>query len=387
LLVAAVALLVAVQVVRTSAVNAFAENRPDLAARIWRDHPEVELSGGMIAIANAARGRRPVDAAVFHQIEDAALRAPLAAEPYLVRGVQAQIAGNERLAVEAFDSARWRDGRSLPARYFLADYYVRQGDARRGLGEIAALARLAPNGVMSVAPYVATYAKDRSNWPRLRKLFRSEPSIEDRALTALTTDPANADTILALSTPERRGPDSMWLSALLGTLTQAGQYEKARAVWAAISHPRTQSRSLLYDPLLTEPEAPPPFNWTLTSSSVGLAERARGGGLHVMFYGQEDGVLAKQLLTLPSGRYRLAAPIAGPPTHAEALLWTLVCDATNAPIATTSLLGASGAWTFDVPGTCKGQRLELSGRSSDLPQRAEATIRRVDLTPERPNGR
>jgi hypothetical protein len=154
----------------------------------------------------------------------------------------------------------------------------------------------------------------------------------------------------------------------------------------AVSHARIEPGALIYDPRLTESKAPPPFNWALTSSSVGLAERARGGGLHVMFYGQEDGVLATQLLTLASGRYRLAAPIAGPPTHAESLQWAVVCDTTNAPIATTSLLGASRGWTFDVPGTCKGQRLELSGRSSDLPQRGEATIRSVSLAPERPNG-
>ena len=63
---------------------------------------------------------------------------------------------------------------------------------------------------------------------------------------------------------------------------------------------------LLFDPDFSKPEPPPPFNWALTSSTVGLAERQPGGRLHAIFYGQEDGALARQLLVLPPGRYHFS---------------------------------------------------------------------------------
>ena len=168
LLVIVLALLVATQVIRNSAVAALVDRNPDAAARVWPGHPAAEISLGMTAIGRAARQQQPVPPSIFAMMDDAARKAPLAPEPFLVRGVQAQLSGNIPLAIDAFAAAEHRDPRSLPAHYFLADALFRWGDSRRGLSEIGILARLAPGGVASVAPYVATYAKDRGTWPQLR---------------------------------------------------------------------------------------------------------------------------------------------------------------------------------------------------------------------------
>src|SRR3954451_10674077 len=138
LLALAVALLLAVLVVRNAAVEALADRNPDAAARIWAGHPTAQLSLALTEIGRAARERKPVQPAVFELVNDAATKAPLAPEPFLVRGVQAQLAGNVRLAIADFEAAQFRDPRSLAARYFLADAYFRTGDARHGLQEILA---------------------------------------------------------------------------------------------------------------------------------------------------------------------------------------------------------------------------------------------------------
>jgi hypothetical protein len=385
-IVALIAAVLGAQVVRNAIVSAFAETAPAAAERVWSGHPHVEISSGLIAIAKAARERQPANTAIFAQINDAAAKEPLAADPYLVRGVQAQLSGNLSLAEQAFRAASWRDGRSLPARYFLADLYFRKGDARNGLREVGALARLAPKGAETVAPYVAAYARNRSNWPQLRALFRSEPALEDLALVTLSNDAKNADTVLALSNPQRRGPDSLWLPGLLAHLNASAQYAKARQVWARVSRVRLDQNSLIYDPQFVRSEAPPPFNWLLASSTLGLAERQQGGGLHVLYYGQEDGALAEQLLTLPAGRYRFSSQLMGTPTNGASLQWALQCHGTNVPIASAGLDVASRGWRFDVPATCRAQRLELVGSSSDMPQQAEARIRGVSLVLERRNG-
>ena len=70
----------------------------------------------------------------------------------------------------------------------------------------------------------------------------------------------------------------------------------------------------------SKPVPPPPFNWALTTSGVGLAERQPGGRLHAIFYGNVDGVLASQLVAMPAGTYRVGMQLVGTPVHAETLL-------------------------------------------------------------------
>lgn len=381
-LVAVLALLLAAAVVRNAVVRMFAETDPAAAERVWPDHPAAEMRLAMIAIAEAARQGQAAPPTALRRIFAASVKAPLAPEPFLVRGVQAQLEGNRNLAERAFFAARWRDGRSLPARYFLADHYLRQGDTRRGLREVATLARLTPQGVSKLAPFVAAYARNASNWPRLRSVFRSEPALEEATLSVLAADAANADLVLALADRGRAGPKSSWLGPLLSGLVSAGQYEKARDVWERIARVQVDRGALIYDPRFTRAEAPPPFNWTLTSSTVGLAERQKGGGLHVIYYGQEDGALASQLLILPPGRYRLTTQ-GGTPGPASALEWRLVCERGNAAIASVPLDRAiRRGFAFEVPGSCPAQRLELFGSSSDVSHQTEVTIRGVSLTRE-----
>jgi hypothetical protein len=301
--------------------------------------------------------------------------------------VQAQLSGQTALAIQAFMAAEWRDPRSLPAHYFLADAFFRSGNSARGLQEVGALARLAPNGVVTVAPYIAAYARDRSTWPQLRELFRSNRDLENAALTALAADSANADAVMALVDPQLRATDTSWLPALLNSLINAGQYAKARAIWSSVAHVPVARGSAIYDAGFADAKSPPPFNWTLMSSTVGLAERESGGRLHAIYYGQEDGLLARQLLVLPSGRYQMTMAVAGNLAQGRALTWSVRCDRAQTPFAAIPLdVAASRPWTFTVPAGCAAQWLELSGVSSDVAHQSDIVITRLNLVAERPNG-
>jgi hypothetical protein len=385
LIVAVAALLLAIQVVRNAAVAALAETKPASAARLWKGHPEVELSLAMTAIGHATHDRKAVDAGTFAMIRDAAAKAPLAPQPFLVRGVQAQVSGDFVTARRAFEAAERRDPRSLPARFFLADQALRVGDARRGLREFAALARLAPNGIVTVTPFVARYARDPANWPRMRTVFRADPSLADTTLMTLAADPANARAILALAGRGHRDARSMWLQPLLDGMVGAGRFAEARTIWADVAQVRTDPTQLLFDGGFSRSGPPPPFNWALTSSTVGLAERQRGGRLHVIYYGQEDGPLAGQLLMLPPGSYRMTMRISG--GGGEALIWSLTCAGEDRPFSTLGL-GTAGRreWKFGVSGGCPAQRLTLAGSSSDIPRQIDVTISELTLSKVAPNG-
>ena len=380
LIVIALALLLAVQVVRNAAVGALATLRPETAARFWAGHPSVEISLGLAQIGRSARARKSIDQHTFAMINDAAVKSPLSPEPFLVHGVQAQTAGDWSGAKRAFVAAQARDPRSLPAAYFLADYYFRAGKPLAGLKETVLLARLSPGGSSAVAPFVAAYAQNPSSWGHMRALFRSQPELEDQVLAVLAQDPRNVAAVLAVADAAHRSPGSPWLPVLLKTLVSSGDYQRARAIWSSIGRAGPVDQ-LLYDASFTSPQPPPPFNWSLASSTIGLAERQPGMRLHVIFYGNEDGPLASELLLLPAGTYQLQMRIVGAPLHAESLRWSIRCDKSQEPVASVAFdQAASRGWAFQVPANCPAQWIELSGRSGDVAQQSDVTITGLTLT-------
>lgn len=384
LLVPVLALLLGVQILRNSAVAGLTERHPDLAARIWPDHPDVEISRAKAEIGSLAARMKPIPPGAFDTMESAARKAPLAPEPYMVLGARAQLSADQSRSLQAFSAAVARDPRSLAAHYLLADALLKAGDAGRGLREVGFVARLAPTEVANVVPFVAAYAKDRRNWLQLRKLFVSNPALERTVLTVLAADASNTDTVIALANKIQRAP--RWLPILLNSLVAARQYGRARAIWASAAQVRNGA-DRLYDGDFAEGKAPTPFNWVLTSSGVGLAERGARGGLHVIFYGREDGLLARQLLLLTPGRYRLSMTVTAKATDAHALSWSIRCDGSDVPIAAIPLdVAGSHPWSFAVPAGCPAQWLQLSGVSTDVARQSEATIRKLRLVPERPNG-
>ncbi|MGH6783819.1 MAG: hypothetical protein ACREBP_04255 [Sphingomicrobium sp.] len=296
LLALAALLALAILVVRNGAVRAFAPTDPGAAAWWWPGHPLAETSLAMAAVGEAARSGRPAGPATMRALADVAVRDPLAIEPLLVRAVDAQTAGDLGLAERLYRLAEARQGRSLPPHFFLADLYLRSGRAADGLREVANLARLSPGGLGNGAPYIAQYAQDPANWPGMRAIFRDQPGLAVPVLTALAQDPANAKAILALASAEQRGPEAAWLRPLLDAMIAAGQYRRVRALWAGLANVAATPATLIHDSEFTDSRSPPPFNWDLAQSSVGLAERRRGSGLRVFFYGSQGGSLVRQML-------------------------------------------------------------------------------------------
>ncbi|HEX8937629.1 MAG TPA: hypothetical protein VF776_05115 [Sphingomicrobium sp.] len=378
------AIAVAILVIRNAAVFALADTKPADAVQYWSRHPVAEISAAMTEIARSARNRRPVSSSIFAAMADAAAKEPLAPEPYLVRGVQAELAGDGELAQRAFEAAQWRDPRSLSAAYFLADRYFKTGDVHHGLREIAALARLSPNGPQTVAPYLGAYAKDPANWGALRALFRSNPDLADPALTGLASKLDTVPAVLALADPRQQPSESHWLEPLLSTLTQSGRYSDAYSIWLRTTH--AAPGELLHDSAFADHFSPPPFNWSLTSSTVGLAERQPGARLHVIFYGQEDGFLASQLLLLPPGAYQLSLQLLGDPARAHVLSWSVWCDKAANPIASATVDSfAARPLKFQVPAGCGAQWLRLAGASSDISQQTDVTIANLKLQKQAPD--
>src|SRR5687768_6956671 len=188
LVVALLAVAAAVFVVRGALVAAYTDSNPVRAAAAWPGHPAAAFRAGLVRIGEAAAAGRLVAGSIIDPLLAAARSAPLAPEPFLVRGVQLRLGGDETAAGRAFVEAKRRDPRSIPARFFLADHYLRSGAVQAGLDEVVVLTRLVPGSEARLVPILAGYAKTPGAARQVKAMLRAHPELEDGLLTFLAAD-------------------------------------------------------------------------------------------------------------------------------------------------------------------------------------------------------
>lgn len=374
--VAALAAMLALQVVRTALVSIPYGDRPGVAARLWPSHPTIVLDRNMAEIGAAAARGRGVTPETLAQVRDFARKAPLSADPFLVEGAMAQTEGRD--AALLFLEARARNSRSRGARYFLADHYFRSGKISRGLIEMAALSRLEPGAAAPFVPALVAYAREPRAVPQLKAFFRAVPAVEPSVLSLLADDVENVDLVLSLASAPSAAPAPEWQRKVVARLAESGQYGKAHAVWARLSGVRAPP--LLFNPGFDDLAAPPPFNWAIAETGDGAAAPAEGGSLQVLYYGRREAVLASQLLLLPTGPYALSMEVSNE-GEADGLRWTVRCASRDQRLLSLPLRQRIGRFTVP-PGNCSAQWLELRGSPGDFPRTAELTIRKLQLARE-----
>ncbi|WP_309662847.1 hypothetical protein [Sphingomonas sp.] len=371
----------AVQVIRTAAVTDDM-SRATLAMRLWPSHPAVLTDRTMGEIGVRAAHGQSLTPAILTQVDQIASKSPLAPEPFLIKGALAQVQHNQARAEQLFIAAQARDPRSVAARYFLADRYLRSGRTSQALSEIAVLSQLFPQGMAGFGPALANFARTPGAVPQLRHLFQSSPTLEPVVLSALANDPRNAKLTLALW--GRRSSDAdpataEWQAKLISNLVDKGDYASAYAIWRLVTGVNV-GPGMLFNPGFAKSPAPPPFNWKFATAG-GVVEPAAGDRLQVIYYGREDVTLAGQLLLLAPGRYRLSMEISDPPGEGTEIAWSLTClpgkgSLFSLPVARKGPLAVS----FTVPAGCAAQSLQLTGLAGDFPQSQDFSVGKLRLT-------
>ncbi|HET9336229.1 MAG TPA: hypothetical protein VFO12_07475 [Sphingomicrobium sp.] len=378
-----VGIFLALLVLREAMVTAYVASNPARAAMLWPSHPSVVLESGLAQIGDAAAKGGSADPALVDRLLAVSPVEPLAGEPFLVRGVQARVAGDEPAAGRAFLAARERNPRLVAARYFLADHYLRAGDTGDGLAEIAALARLVPRSLAQVAPYLASYARSPGVAPQVKALLRVHPMLESTLLNTLAADARDSKLALYLWSGRTDKGTRRWQQRMLRSLVQAGRFFEAAAAWSRFSGGLAAGR---LDPdFRTDRLAP--FGWTLASDASGVAEPQGQGRLHALYYGRDDKVLADQLLMLEPGPYRLSMKVSGASPTAKSLVWAIRCLPSATELADLALDPKEGARSasFAVPAAgCQAQRLELKGTAPEIAEQAEATVAGLRIESDRP---
>jgi hypothetical protein len=372
-LVALASLLAAGEIVRTAAV-ADRTRHPLLAAALWPGHPALMTDRLLLEVASAAVHGQAVPDTVSAQLRLIAKKAPLSPDPYLVQAAIMETQGKGGAAEKLLLAARDRDPRSRGTRFFLADRFLRTGRVVDGLNEIRVLAGLHDKGAEGFLPMLAAYAKTPGSAANLKPLFRQHPGLEAGVLSLLALDVRNADLVLALASPGAANPE--WLGLFAGTLVQDGQIAKAHAAWTELSGAQSSG---LFNASFAASKAPPPFNWAYSETPEGVAEPDGKGGLELLYYGRASAVLARQLMTLDAGTYRISHAVADATGPTGSLHWTARCAKPDRRLAETPLRAGSTSFVFQVPDGCEGVWLELAGLASETPTTTGLTIRDLRL--------
>jgi hypothetical protein len=385
LVVGAGAIFLGFQVVQADAVGALSEDNPFAAAAFAPDHPQVKMDRAMAEITLA--GGRVSDPS--EQAAVAALRhSTLAAEPFFLEGLRALAAGNPVRGEALLTEARHRNPRLRLARLLLTDRYLKTGRPELAGTEIAALARLMPDISDMLAPALAKMAHDPGSAASLARILDRDPGLHRAVLGQLSTEGVGPELILRVADARLRHPaaaDSAWQSLLLGRLVDAGDLGGAYRLWTRFAGAQPSDSKGLYDGRFAGLPGPTPFNWQLADGAEGVAERASGAKLQVDYYGRADATLARQLLMLRPGVYRLQFEVGGAARgEGSQIAWTLSCIS-KPPLLNFPLKGVASAprrlaVQFTIPAGCPGQWLALIGRPGDVASEQSATISALQLT-------
>lgn len=374
---AILAMLLAAEVARLTVAYAVADENPSLALKLAPAAPSALIAAAMGQVGEAAAQGGNPDNLTFRQLRDAAAAAPLRTEPFLVEAAMAERAGAYGRAKKLLMEARSRDPRSAAARYLFADTAVRQGRIVEGLREMAVLSRLVPGASIQLVPALAQFALTPGSREKLASILAQNPQLKRPLLIALAGNPDNAELIVSLAGPPSATASSdrlAWETRLLVGLAARGDYRHAYEIWRAFAMLPRGEQPLLFNGTFRDVAAPPPFNWTFSASSAGIAE-PENGRLRVLYYGRQDAILAMQTLILGPGTYRFSAPISGT-VVAGSLSWSLTCIGSKAPLMDVALgSSAPPGGAFTVPGAgCTAQTLQLNGRLEDSPEDSDVRI-------------
>lgn len=319
------------------------------------------------------------------RLGDAVRRQPLASEPLFFYGMRAVEAEDLAKAESLLIEARARDPRNSFARLALMALYLRTGRVREGSAELAVLARLEPRGNQLLVPQLIRLTNSAQAREALVEAVGDQPIMAD-VLAKLATDGGDPDMILNLARrqPGRAdGSFAEWQRLLLDRLVENGEERRAYDLWRRFAG--ADRNELIYDADFRGRPGGPPFNWELSVSDVGAAERGRGGGLEVEFFGRKSGPLARQLLMLRPGAYRLTFEAEGSATGQGSRIELRVACRSGANLATHAFRDVSttrrrAELAFTVPGGCEGQWLTFAGEAAEFPAIQRLMIPRLSLT-------
>ncbi|MGE5501456.1 MAG: hypothetical protein ACM3W4_05975 [Ignavibacteriales bacterium] len=256
-----------------------------------------------------------------------------------------------------------------------------------------AVMRRAPSAAPLLLPEIAESTVDPHAVSALVERLATDPPWRDAFFVELARNaPAYgaATDVLHQLAYTRAPPTPAEISPLLMRMVQDGASEEAYQAWMTFlpAAVRPQDTLSVFDSGFKRPPGPAPFGWKVNSSPEAeavLDPAGEGPGLHVRYGGFTEAEIARQMLLLRPGRYRLSTRARLNQGIDGGVEWRLGCPGVGQLAMTTLRFSGAAPVTgeslFDVPAGCPAQVLSLRTIGVDRRSDVLATIDEVRVVP------
>lgn len=346
-----------------------------------------QLSEARFAVAV---GRGNVSPAIAAAARVAGRAEPLADEPFLLTAASDFVGDrsigrlrDERLIEEALR----RNPRSRRARMLTLRRALGTQKLAPAIQQIAELNRLGQGSVVTLLQGVGRMLISSGQVKEALTALAPYPDLYLGITSGFvaTEKPPALTVLFADSLPRNAIGQAEVRSLLLGRLIDDGSYTAARRLAARVSG--QANAPTIRNPAFAKQPPQPPFDWELTESDVGVAERQAEGGIYVEHYGRSSGPLLRQLLTLPAGGYQSRLVYEQLSEATGAIELRIFC-AQDGTALLRQKLDAAGSRSlqinllFKVPGAgCTGQYVALYALPQERRLGQQLVVRRLDIAP------
>jgi hypothetical protein len=275
-----------------------ASARAALAAQILQERPSRARLARARDLAIAALNREPVNVIASRTL-----------------GLTAALSGNDALAHRLFTYSESLSRRDVPTQLWLLEDRVQHNDVAGALLHYDRALRVSEGVRDLLLPVLAQASADPAIAPQLARLVTTRPSwwpyYLDHLLRESNSPRAVAQVIATMRLNPNDEIEGAWLGRALDRLVVLGAYQPAYAIYRnAVRRP--DEGALIRNGDFEASDKLPTFEWALVDEpGLGAVREPRegaagGGALSVVSSSGRSGEVARQLILLRPGAYRLA---------------------------------------------------------------------------------
>lgn len=332
-------------------------------------------------------GQKEIDAASARR---ALVSVPLASEPFALlaaQGLEINPRGQNGREAALLTEALRRDPRLRAARILMLRNLAANGDLRGAFAQLDVLSRLSPGLVNQAMDSIGGLINTPQRMGQALEALSGHQILYQPFVSGLVgkNKPREVVVRMAQGLPPAILANPAIRASVVAQLVDVQEFPLARSIWQRGN--KAGSASLVFSPDFADHGTAPPFNWQMLDSQAGAAAFGKDRGLAVVYYDRTPGRLARQILTLPPGRYQLAVDFKLLSGSADNVRLQIACYGADQPMADLPLFAAKPGLTrrsasFSVPAAnCSGQELSVAGIATDQRSETEVEVQRVDIAP------
>lgn len=386
------ALLLAVLIIQTGIAGVARYASPEQTLR-WAPGDARALAGVSELVLTADAGPAQKDRAA-DLARDAIRRDPTLGTPFRILGFVAEASGDRARAKRLITHAELLSRRDLPTQLWLIDDAVARADMTGALRHFDVALRTSMLAPAVLFPVLNKAISEPDVVDALAGTLAARPSWRDRYLAdAIDKSPELAGLVrLEAKLRARNSPlDGAQMQQLLYRMTEGKAFAQVARLRPAVVPAAALSQPVI-DPGFDVEGGLFPFVWSLFDKDGVWARRTpvseTSNALRLDFHADtgRGGELARQLLVLKPGRYRVQW-IGGhnAPDGVSQPVWSVTCaDPPTKSLMSADMIAGQGArrgsGEFAVPASgCSGQWLMLAARANNNPGGLDGWLDRVEI--------